>query len=176
MLGASDVLGIDGPQVSLDQLKIAPSEFLSHDFESRLSIPRPFDLAISLEVIEHIEDQFSDAFLDSLTEASPFILFSGAVPGQGGTYHVNERWPSYWLRKFEMRNCSAFDCIRPAFWRDPYVEWWYAQNTFLIAAAASSHRLASIAHTRVSSASPMLNVVHPAKIVRRAETGGEREV
>jgi SAM-dependent methyltransferase len=175
-LGASDILGIDGPHVQSDQLRVDPGEFLAHDLETRLTIPRRFDLAISLEVMEHFEDRFADAVLDSLTEAAPFILFSAAVPGQGGDHHVNERWPSYWLRKFEMRDYRAFDCIRPTFWRDPQVKWWYAQNTFLLASAAWSHRLASVAHTHVHSRSPMLNVVHPVKIKQRAQPGQEWEI
>jgi SAM-dependent methyltransferase len=175
-LGATDVLGIDGPHVALDQLQIEQSEFLAHDFASRLPLPRRFDLAVSLEVVEHFDDRFADAFLDSLTQASPFILFSAAVPGQGGNHHVNERWPSYWLRKFEMRDYHAFDCLRPVFWRNPHIEWWYAQNIFLIASAASAHRLTTVAQSRVHSASPMLNVVHPAKIAQRAEPGSEGEI
>jgi len=167
ILGVTDVLGIDGPHVDPATLKIDPSEFLVHDFASPLTLPRTFDLAMSLEVIEHFEDQFSDAFLDSLTRAAPFILFSAAVPGQGGTHHVNERWPSYWLRKFEARNYYAFDCVRPAVWHNLKVEWWYAQNTFLLASASSVRRLEKVAHTRVCPTSPMLNVVHPNKISGR---------
>lgn len=171
MLGAADVLGIDGPHVDVDRLKIERGEFLAHDFETPLTLPRRFDLAISLEVIEHFEDRFADAFLASLTEAAPFILFSAAVPGQGGTNHVNERWPSYWLHKFERRNCCTFDCIRPALWRNKDVEWWYAQNTFLIASGAAAERLVAIADTRVSPTTPMLNVVHPGKLksIRRKQ-------
>ncbi len=164
MLGATDVLGIDGPHVDRDKLKIGRHEFIAHDFEARLSLARRFDLAMSLEVIEHFEDRFSGAFLASLTEAAPIILFSAAVPGQDGTHHVNERWPSYWLRQFERRGYYAFDCIRPAFWRNLDVEWWYAQNTFLLASAAATKRLAAIANTRVSTATPMLNVVHPGRL------------
>jgi SAM-dependent methyltransferase len=166
MLGATEVLGIDGPHVDLAKLKIDCSEFLTHDFETPLQLPRTFDLAMSLEVVEHFEDRFSDAFLDSLTRAAPIILFSAAVPGQGGTHHVNERWASYWLRKFEARNYYAFDCIRPAIWHNIDVEWWYAQNTFLLASADSVDRLEKVARTRVSPASPMLNVVHPQRIFR----------
>ena len=164
MLGATDLLGIDGPHVNVDQLKIERTEFVAHDFETPLRLTRSFDLAISLEVIEHLEDRFSDAFLNSLTEASKIILFSGAVPGQGGTHHVNERWPSYWLRKFERRNYYAFDCVRPTFWHNTKIEWWYARNTFIVADARALHRLSSVAYTRVEPASRMLNVVHPAKI------------
>lgn len=164
MLGATEVLGIDGPHVALDKLRIDRSEFLAHDFETRLSLDRHFDLAISLEVIEHFEDRFSDMFLDSLTTAAPIILFSAAVPGQGGNHHVNERWPSYWLAKFEKRDFHAFDCIRPTFWDSEDVEWWYAQNTFLIASGVAVDRLTAIANTRVSNATPMLNVVHPGKL------------
>jgi hypothetical protein len=66
-----------------------------------------------------------------LTEAAPVILFSAALPGQGGTHHVNERWPGYWRDWFAGRGFVRLDPIRPRVWRDRRVEWWYQQNVYL---------------------------------------------
>ena len=162
-LGVIDILGIDGPQVPQADLLIEPMQFHTHDFENdqKLSLGRHFDLAISLEVAEHVKECHADAFIRSLVAAAPFLLFSAAIPMQGGNGHVNEQWPSYWLRQFESHEYRAYDCIRPIFWDNPRVEWWYAQNTFLIASSSVEHQLANVSHTLRYSDSSFLKIVHP---------------
>ncbi|CAG0908167.1 unnamed protein product [Cyprideis torosa] len=49
-----------------------------------------FDWILSLEVAEHIPEQFEDTFLDNIfRHAREGIVLSWAVPRQGGTGHVN---------------------------------------------------------------------------------------
>ena len=67
----------------------------------------------------------------NLTKASKVILFSAALPGQGGTNHINEQPPSFWQKKFNEHRYSQLDIIRPIIWDEPAVAWWYKQNTFL---------------------------------------------
>lgn len=43
---------------------------------------RAFDLAISLEVAEHLPETSADVFVESLTAAAPIIVFSAAIPMQ----------------------------------------------------------------------------------------------
>jgi hypothetical protein len=62
-------------------------------------------------------------------------LFSAAIPGQGGTEHINEQPPRYWERQFERHGFHPVDAIRPIIWRDRRVEPWYRQNIFLYASA-----------------------------------------
>ncbi len=59
-----------------------------------------FDVAISLEVAEHLPPTLADRYIDLLTGFAPIIVFTAAVPGQGGRDHVNEQPHSYWLTKF----------------------------------------------------------------------------
>jgi hypothetical protein len=59
-----------------------------------------FDLAVSFEVLEHIEAEYSDVFVENLTKLSDRILVSAAPPGAGGHHHVNCQPQSYWHKKF----------------------------------------------------------------------------
>ena len=66
------------------------------------------------------------AFVASLI-AAVAVLFSAAVPHQGGWNHLNEQWPQYWAEIFARRRFFPVDCLRERFWNRPNVRWWYAQ-------------------------------------------------
>ncbi|HEX5431354.1 MAG TPA: class I SAM-dependent methyltransferase [Bryobacteraceae bacterium] len=128
--GASDVLGVDGSWVSLRMLRIPPEQFLAHDLKKPLDLERRFDLAISLEVAEHLPESAAETCVDNLVRHAPVILFSAAVPGQGGTSHLNEQWPEYWADKFQKRDYVLIDCIRDRIWNHRRVPVCYRQNAF----------------------------------------------
>jgi SAM-dependent methyltransferase len=128
--GVQDILGVDGSYVDLAQLQIPQGCFLTHDLETPFSLDRGFDLALSLEVAEHLCPEAANTFVESLTSLSPVVVFSAAVPGQGGDRHINEQWPPYWIERFQQRGYEAIDVLRRPFWDDDEVEWWYAQNLF----------------------------------------------
>lgn len=132
-LGVPQVLGIDGDYINRDKLKISEHEFRVQDLSQPLSIKQTFDLVMSLEVAEHISEEKSDEFIKSLTSLGKVILFSAAIPGQGGTDHVNEQWPSYWMEKFISHGYLPVDCIRERVWSDEKVMYWYAQNILIFA-------------------------------------------
>ena len=129
--GVRTVLGVDGAYVDKSQLMIPPGSFLARDLAAPLRLDRTFDLAISMEVAEHLPPERGASFVDDLTRLAPIVLFSAAIPGQGGTSHVNEQWPSYWDGLFRKRGFRAIDCLRARFWDDPSIDWWYRQNMFL---------------------------------------------
>jgi 2-polyprenyl-3-methyl-5-hydroxy-6-metoxy-1,4-benzoquinol methylase len=87
-----DVLGVD---YHLDKrlLQIPESQYLVHDLTMPFRIDRKFDLVISLEVAEHLPIECAETFIDSLVKLGPVILFSAAIPFQGGGSHINEQWP-----------------------------------------------------------------------------------
>lgn len=62
------------------------------------------DLSICFEVAEHLESHWADRLVDTICEHSKCIIFTGATPGQGGSYHYNEQPHEYWLEKFETRH------------------------------------------------------------------------
>jgi len=132
-LGVPRTLGVDGAYVDQDQLLIDRKAFRSHDLATPLRLDEGFDLAVSLEVAEHIVAASANTFVESLTRAAPLVMFSAAIPhqGGGGGDHVNEQWPEYWVERFATLGYVAYDCIRQLVWDDPTVAYYYAQNTFI---------------------------------------------
>ena len=91
-----------------------------------------FDVAISMEVAEHLPERVSDRYVDLLSHLSQNIVFTAAPPGQGGTDHVNEQPPSYWIDKFYQRGFDLDERLSNS-WREQWkaggnVESWYYQN------------------------------------------------
>jgi SAM-dependent methyltransferase len=140
-LGVHDYLGYDGAHVR--QLSIARERFIAADLSRPISSDRRFELAICCEVAEHLPQSASQTLVASLAALSDAILFSAAIPWQGGVHHLNEQWPAYWQELFRARGYSAYDFIRPLIWNDDRVEWWYRQNSILYVAdsAASQFHL-----------------------------------
>jgi hypothetical protein len=83
---------------------------------------------MSLEVAEHLPEVHADRFVSLLASLSDEVLFSAAIPGQGGRHHVNEQFPSYWIRKFAAHGFRCFDFLRPMLWGRGDVDVWYRQN------------------------------------------------
>jgi hypothetical protein len=127
-LHVPQIMGVEGPYVSPETLQIPVGLVKFQDLKLPLNINKRFDLAMSLEVAEHLPEQHADAFVKSLTEASDIILFSAAVVGQEGTYHINEQMPEYWAKIFDKHGYKPIDYLRPKIWENEKVEWWYKQN------------------------------------------------
>ena len=130
-LGMADVMGVDGDYVDRRTLEIPADKFLSWDLEKPLRMSRRFGLVMSLEVAEHLPQASAEMFVASLTSLGDVVLFSAAIPGQGGTHHVNEQWPEYWAELFARYGFAAVDCIRHRVWNNPAVAGYYAQNALL---------------------------------------------
>lgn len=125
------VHGFDGGYVGDENLLIDPSEFTAVDLEKELVWPQRFSLVESLEVAEHLSEARADTFIDNLTAISDIVLFSAAIPGQGGRDHINEQWPDYWDTKFQARGYRGTNYIRESIWDNPEIENWYRQNIIL---------------------------------------------
>lgn len=136
--GVTEVLGVDGDWVDPAGLHIPRERFQHRDLRQPLEIPGTFDLAVSLEVAEHLPEAQADGFVEALTRLAPAVLFSAAIPHQGGVGHVNEQWPEYWAERFARRGFAAVDVLRREIWDDPDVAWWYAQNLLLFSRAAEA--------------------------------------
>ena len=127
-----NVLGIDGDYVDRDTLCIDQSEFFPHDVGKKISLPQKYDVAMSFEVAEHIDPNDAEQFVDNLVLLSDIIVFSAAIPRQGGTNHVNEQWPSYWQEKFKRRGYIVSSCLRNCFWNNSEITAWRRQNLLLV--------------------------------------------
>jgi len=132
-LGVADILGIDGPWVDKAQLRIPAENFAARDLRAPLRLEQRFDLALSLEVAEHLPASSARTFVESLCTAAEVVVFSAAIPGQGGRRHINEQWPEYWANLFREFEYECFDCLRPRIWQNPGVAWYYAQNSLIFA-------------------------------------------
>lgn len=130
-LGAHHILGIDGIKVDSSIRLISESEFLQHNITTPLTIEKRYDLALCLEVVEHLPESAADNIIKLLTLSSNIILFSAAIPGQGGQAHLNEQWPKYWQHKFAQYDFFPVDILRQHFWGNEKIEWWYKQNMLL---------------------------------------------
>jgi SAM-dependent methyltransferase len=162
-LGITDVLGIDGPWVEEGDLKIAPDRFRVQDLTQPFSLDRRFDLAMSLEVAEHLPADAAEAFVASLAGAAPLVLFSAAAPGQGGTAHLNEQWPAYWAALFARHGYEPVDALRAEIWERPGVQWWYAQNLLLFGAPEALEAADGLRAHPARGRAP-LPLVHPARL------------
>lgn len=80
-------------------VEVYPFELAAH-LDQRLA-GRPFDLASSFEVAEHVPEFLAGHLVRFLATASPLVVMSAAPPGQGGHGHINEQPKSYWIDKFE---------------------------------------------------------------------------
>lgn len=129
--GVPHVKGIDGGAIDDSILLIRKDEFMSADLTADIQLDTRYDMAFSLEVAEHIPEAKADQYINNLCKAADIILFSAAIPGQGGTGHINEQPLSYWVTKFEARGYRLQDCIRRQFWNDERVGTVYRQNAVL---------------------------------------------
>lgn len=166
--GISEILGIDGDYVDAKQLVIDPRLFMARDLRRPLGVNRTFDLAISLEVAEHLPPECASDFVKQLVGLAPMVLFSAAAPFQHGENHVNEQWPEYWAQIFSGFGYVPLDCIRPRIWMDDHIDYWYRQNTILYARTdylASHSELRCIADQQPSTILPL---VHPEVYMARS--------
>jgi SAM-dependent methyltransferase len=157
-LGSTTLVGLDGGWVDPEKLVSRSIRFRPIDFDVAIPLEGRFDLAMSLEVIEHLEEHRARPFVETLCEASDVVLFSGAIKGQGGVRHINEQWQSFWIQLFHESDYACLDVLRGLLWHDESVEWWYRQNAFLFVKRGSP-----VIDVRelVGRAVPVYDVVHP---------------
>ena len=160
-LGVEDTLGLDGDYIDQDLLQVPSEYFQVADLTRPFRLERTFDLVISLEVGEHLPAESATGFVESLTKLAPLVLFSAAIPGQGGNHHINEQWPDKWAELFQKHDYVPVDFIRKRIWQSEAVEFWYVQNTLLFArldvVESSSSLKAEFAQTNPNQ----LSLVHP---------------
>jgi SAM-dependent methyltransferase len=132
--GVPKVSGIDGPWVNKNLLlqHISAEEFKEHDLSKPFHEDTPYDLVLSLEVAEHIDPAYADVFVRNLVQAGKVIVFSAAVPNQGGQNHLNEQWTDYWKEKFLKHDYIVHDILKPYFWNNPDIFFWYKQNMVVV--------------------------------------------
>lgn len=169
--GVEDVFGVDVEFIDRTKLEIPPERFLAADLTAPLELGRSFDLAVSLEVGEHLPESAAATYVQSLVALAPAILFSAAIPGQGGTHHVNEQWPGYWADHFDRHRYRCIDCFRRRFWQAAAIQPWYAQNTLLFVSAELLAANGDLRAEHDRSGGQPLALVHPRIWGRRISSG-----
>jgi SAM-dependent methyltransferase len=160
--GVEKYLGIDGTHVDRSVLKIDPAHFVAADLTAPLSVGgERFDMAVSLEVGEHLPARCASTLVDSLVGLAPAVLFSAAIPLQGGAHHVNEQWQAYWAGLFAERQFVAIDAIRPRVWDNRKVASFYAQNMLLYVHEGRLQQLPVLQSERERTSGSPLDIVHP---------------
>lgn len=171
--GCGKVRGVDGEWVDQNLLEITKDEFNV----SELNLKRgpsaqtlgTWDLAISLEVAEHLRPEDADWFVKLLTSLSKVVLFSAAIPRQGGFGHFNEQWPQYWAEKFSGQGFRCVDFIRRTLWEESQILPHYRQNCFLFISEQESALLESFERVLANADFPM-SAVHPFFWMQRTES------
>ena len=166
--GVARILGLDGEWIDDSLLRIPMEDFRCARLDEPLRVTDSFDLAMSLEVAEHLPPERASDFVAELCGMGPVVLFSAAIPRQGGVNHVNEQWPAYWADFFAEQGFQAIDVLRLAVWDDPEVTWWYKQNLLLFANAQALTDNPPLAAAQARSRTPPLSLVHPDKFMLTA--------
>jgi SAM-dependent methyltransferase len=159
--GVEDIFGIDGPWVDVDLLNVPAERFRVLDLAKPIPADRRFDLVVSLEVAEHLPPEAAETFVDSLVSLGSVVLFSAAIPYQGGTRHLNERWPSYWYQLFAARGFRAVDCLRPRLWANRELAFYYAQNLLFLVHRSQLDSWPTLAEAARHLPDEPLDLVHP---------------
>ncbi|MFZ4770366.1 MAG: class I SAM-dependent methyltransferase [Ferruginibacter sp.] len=130
-LNVNDVLGVEGAYVSEEIFQMGKQYLKNADLKLPLDLNRKYDLVMSMEVAEHIPEECADVFVENLVKLGDVVMFSAAIKGQLGTYHINEQMPEYWAKKFVNKGYLPVDYIRPIIWNDNNIQYWYRQNVLL---------------------------------------------
>lgn len=162
------VLGMDFGEPEESQIQIPLRNYKKVNLSQKIALNDRFDLCISLEVAEHIPPAYADTFVDNLCAHADLILFSAAVPYQGGMEHVNEQPLSYWSQKFEQRRYHLHDIIRPYFWNNRSIEMWYRQNMVLFIKDSIDTEMCQF---RNEQQEPMVDIILPEFFYSRTAGG-----
>lgn len=108
-----------------------------------------YDFTFCLEVGEHLPDSAAETLVDSLCSAAPVVVFSAAIPFQGGPGHINEQWPDYWVEKFARRGFGGTGALRYKIWGDQSIEPWYRQNLLVFGSELPEDECLPLVHPEI---------------------------
>ncbi len=95
-----DINGVEGSSTAINNAVVPRSHLTKHDLRDRYHTSREFDVAICIEVAEHLAEPYSEILVESITDSASVVVFTAAEPNQGGTHHVNEKPRDYWIKLF----------------------------------------------------------------------------
>lgn len=142
-MGISNYFAVDY-KIPEKLLKIPVENYREWDITSDKPFPFPgkYDLALCMEVMEHVPEEHAERVIKLLTSLSDKILFSAAIPGQGGVGHVNEKFQTYWEALF--RKFNYYPLLQLPDHQD--IEIWYRNNACLYVNYPTSLKLQDYIH------------------------------
>lgn len=158
-LGVEDYLGLDGIDIEHREYLADPTKFRVIDLLRPTPLERKFDLALCLEVGEHLPESAAYTLISLLSDTAEVVLFSAACPGQMGQNHINCQWPEYWANLFRGCGMKCSDTVRFKFWNEEGVESYYRQNMFI----------ATRLNTSEIFDAPIAPIIHP-DMLRRIDS------
>ena len=109
-LGYDDYYLIDHPALDTESVLVKRKDrVIKCDIDIELPKLIRADLVLCIEVLEHFDMKRAKPIIDYLTSCSDLILFSAAVPGQGGKGHLNEQPHGFWHKCFYANGFDYFD-------------------------------------------------------------------
>lgn len=134
-LGATEIQAFEAPWI-LQADTVVPKDCIKiTDFSAEvLNLEKRYDLAMTIEVAEHLPEAAADGFIKTLVSASDKIVFSAALPGQGGLHHINEQPLRYWVDKFWSHHFVPLEILRPYIAGDRKIYPWLRQNLVMFVA------------------------------------------
>lgn len=166
--GIADVRGYDIPEIPVEQRQFPAECFFPADLGRPVTVGRRFDLAISTEVAEHLPHEHAATFVANVASAADLVLFSAAIPYQGGAGHVNENWVEYWVKRFAAQGFDCFDFLRMQFWNEAAIRSYYRQNLLVFARGAATQALREAGHAPNPQAPSLVHPEQYLKAVGRA--------
>ena len=115
------------------------------------------DLIICLEVLEHLQENTVKFICNHIFNKARYILFSAALPFQGGNGHITEKPLSFYV---ELMNKNGYGCnnkLRELIWTNNKIPYWYRQNIVLFEKGAENNM------------SLPIDIVHPECLRLRAK-------
>lgn len=147
--GCIMIRGKDGNEIDEKYLYVSRKYIDIEDLNTiGVNMSNKYDLAISLEVAEHLEPDASTNFVKAITSYSDLVLFSAAIDDQQNPIHTNVRPINFWVDLFQKQGYECFDIIRPELIEREYnVDSWYIQNILLFAKDLSKEKLLKRGYT-----------------------------
>jgi 2-polyprenyl-3-methyl-5-hydroxy-6-metoxy-1,4-benzoquinol methylase len=111
---------------------------IARDFTIANNAPPPRKSVLCLEVAEHIDQSLALTFVHNVANSlvdGGILVWSAAIPGQGGEGHINCQYKPYWLqrlRRFGLMHCEHLSEQFLAHMRAGPHMGWITQNAMVL--------------------------------------------
>ena len=129
--GVPRLAGLEGSEEGLRRSRRLRVNAGFCDLTQPFRLGPQFDVAVCLEVAEHLPADVADQFAGCLASGPDVLVFSAATPGQGGENHVNEQPHDYWIEKLRAHGFAVDEEMTARVreeWSERAVASWYCRN------------------------------------------------